>query len=278
MRIDYNVRGEQRKSLAAAISQELQIPALYQGVPSFHYEIGGLSLDKNGVLEGTDNRELVADLQGLHGFIPASEEYEDSPEWHDTCDREDRDEYGNWDGNEMPYYREPRHTEEEFGLGVHRADPAGENGMQASDVPETEETNRLVVEIPLDGFTSEKLDNLFKMVNSKSTLLKAALGIDSLPIQVGEDTIRFPWFNGNLDGAHVKAYSELVSLICNTAKEKKRVTAKAKETEGSQKYAFRCYLISLGFIGDEYKESRKVLLSNLEGSPAYKTPKKEDVQ
>ena len=270
MRIDYNVRGEQRKSLAAAISQELQIPALYQGVPSFHYEIGGLSLDKNGVLEGTDNRELVADLQGLHGFIPASEEYEDSPEWHDTCDREDRDEYGNWDGNEMPYYREPRHTEEEFGLGVHRADPAGENGMQASDVPETEEPDRLVIEYPLEGFTSEKLDNLFKMVNAKSALLKSALGTDSLPIQVGEDTIRFPWFNGDLDGAHVKAYSELVSLLCNTAKEKKRVTSREMNTDGSQKYAFRCYLNSLGFIGDTYKESRKILLKNLSGSSAHK--------
>jgi len=142
--------------------------------------------------------------------------------------------------------------------------------MQPSDIPETEEPDSLVIELPLDGFTPGKLDNLFKMVNSKSALLKAALGIDSLPIQVGEDTIRFPWFNGNLDGAHVKAYSELVSLLCNTAKKKKRVTAKAKETEGSQKYAFRCYLISLGFIGDEYKESRKILLKNLSGSSAHK--------
>ena len=270
MRIDYNVRGERRKSLAAAISQELQIPALYQGVPSFSYEIGGLSLDKNGVLEGADNSGLVADLQGLHSFIPVREEYEDSPEWHDTCDREDRDEYGNWDGNETPYYREPRYTEEEFGLGVHRADPVGENGMQASDIPETEEPDSLVIELPLEGFTPSTLDNLVKMVSAKGSLLKVALGTDSLPIQMGEDTIRFPWFHGNLDAEHIKAYSELVSLLCKTAMEKKRVTAKPKETEGSQKYALRCYLISLGFIGDSYKESRKILLKNLPGSSAHK--------
>ena len=270
MRIDYNVRGERRKSLVAAISQELQIPALYQGVPSFSYEIGGLSLDKNGVLEGADNSGLVADLQGLHSFIPVREEYEDSPEWHDTCDREDRDEYGNWDGNETPYYREPRYTEEEFGLGVHRADPIGENGMQPSDIPETEEPDSLVIELPLEGFTPSTLDNLVKMVSAKGSLLKVALGTDSLPIQMGEDTIRFPWFHGNLDAEHIKAYSELVSLLCKTAMEKKRVTAKPKETEGSQKYALRCYLISLGFIGDSYKESRKILLKNLPGSSAHK--------
>ncbi|NLO46115.1 MAG: virulence protein, partial [Clostridiales bacterium] len=76
--------------------------------------------------------------------------------------------------------------------------------------------------------------------------------------------------HGNLDAEHIKAYSELVSLLCKTAMEKKRVTAKPKETEGSQKYALRCYLISLGFIGDSYKESRKILLKNLPGSSAHK--------
>ena len=76
MKIDYNVRGEQRKALAAAISQVLQTPAQYKGAPTFSYQIGELFLDKNGMLDGEDNRELVADLQGLHGFVPASKEYD----------------------------------------------------------------------------------------------------------------------------------------------------------------------------------------------------------
>ena len=48
MKIDYNVRGEQRKALAAAISQVLQTPAQYKGAPTFSYQIGELFLDKSG--------------------------------------------------------------------------------------------------------------------------------------------------------------------------------------------------------------------------------------
>jgi len=54
------------------------------------------------------------------------------------------------------------------------------------------------------------------------------------------------------------------------AKKQKRITAKEKEV-ANEKYAFRCFLLRLGFIGTEYKEIRKVLLRNLEGSSAFKS-------
>ena len=43
----------------------------------------------------------------------------------------------------------------------------------------------------------------------------------------------------------------------------------------NEKYAFRCFLLRLGFIGEEFKQSRKILLSNLDGSSAFKTVKEE---
>lgn len=39
---------------------------------------------------------------------------------------------------------------------------------------------------------------------------------------------------------------------------------------GNDKYAFRCFLLRLGFIGDEYKIARKVLLKNLTGNSAFR--------
>jgi hypothetical protein len=144
--------------------------------------------------------------------------------------------------------------------------------MQASDVPDDEggdEAIGLTIEIPLDRFNPEKLDNLTKMVNAKTPLLKAALGIDELPIQISENTIKFPWFNGNLDGEHTNAYTTLISLMCKTAREKKRITAKEKEMGGSPKYEMRCFLLSIGFIGAEYKAARKILLSKLEGNSSW---------
>ena len=53
------------------------------------------------------------------------------------------------------------------------------------------------------------------------------------------------------------------------AKEAKRITAKDKPVE-NEKYAFRCFLLRLGFIGDEFKTSRKILLKNFTGSSAFK--------
>ena len=54
------------------------------------------------------------------------------------------------------------------------------------------------------------------------------------------------------------------------AKDAKRVTATEKDVE-SEKYAFRCFLLRLGFIGAESKTQRKLLLQKLSGSSAFKT-------
>ena len=326
MRIYFNVTGAERKSLVAAISQELNVPTKYLGMPTTAYEVGGYHIDKTGTVTGVDNRGLVADLCGLHSFKAVSEEY-DAPEIENEIE-------------DAPAFEELNLTErEELGLGQERRDPIGEDGMQASDVPEPEShtyqaelsdpdypdrmevfgaendedalrqayqfceneivllelfeldedynhirsveitprTDRLTIEIPLDGFTPEKLDNLAKMVNAKAPLLKASLGASDLPIKQTAETLQFPWFRGEIaiDADHADAYAKLVSLLCKTAIEKKRVTAKEKETDGSPKYAMRCFLLSLGFIGDEYKAARKILLSRLEGNSSWKNGKKD---
>lgn len=129
---------------------------------------------------------------------------------------------------------------------------------------------RLVIEVPLTGFTPEKLDNLRKLVAAKAPLIKAAIGAEDLPIQQNEETLAFPWFRFTDDSATVKAYSTLVSLICKAAIEKKRITAKENSMDGSPKYAMRCFLLSLGFIGAVYKTERKILLSKLSGSSSFK--------
>ena len=56
------------------------------------------------------------------------------------------------------------------------------------------------------------------------------------------------------------------------AKNSKRITAKERTVE-NEKYAFRCFLLRLGFIGDEYKASRKILLKNLDGNSAFRGKK-----
>ena len=56
---------------------------------------------------------------------------------------------------------------------------------------------------------------------------------------------------------------------------KTRVTAKEKDIPENPKYAFRCWLLSLGFIGSEYKAARKILLANLDGNSAFRQGNKK---
>ena len=119
------------------------------------------------------------------------------------------------------------------------------------------------------------LDNLKKIVESKATLLKLAIGTECLEIEETEDTLKFPWFTlHGLDG-EADAYSRLVTAICNMAKRQKRVTATEKPIENA-KFDMRLFLIRLGFIGDEYKTARKILLRNLSGNSSWKSGHKPE--
>ena len=92
-------------------------------------------------------------------------------------------------------------------------------------------------------------------------------------MEVSPDTVSFPWFEGrDLDADEVKTYTHLISALCDMARNQKRITAKEKATD-NDKYAFRCFLLRLGFIGAEYKDERKILLRDLSGNSAFKSGK-----
>ena len=137
-----------------------------------------------------------------------------------------------------------------------------------------EEDLSLTVEMPREQFTDSQLENLQKLVAAKAPLLKEALAVKELPIIVTDEKVSFPWFKDDLDADACAAYTCLITAICRMAKEAKRVTAKEKEVD-NVKYAFRCFLLRLGFIGDEYKQNRKILMRNLTGSSAFKNGTKK---
>lgn len=297
MELKYNVTGAQRKSLVGAISTLLNAPTKYLGAPTFAYEVGGYHIDKNGTLTGPDSLDLEDALHQQGFDADGDTRHYDEP---DTCESglggmgaldeaPDIDQHhpGQYADPEIPFTPEmqkqiddyflglPMTEEEELGLGrTRREDFQGENGMQVSDVPETYEDIGLVIEMPRSSFTDTALDNLKRLVDSKSNLIKKALGAETLELEITDDKVGFPWFEDGTDPDTVKAYTHFVTALCEMARIQKRVTAKEKETD-NDKYAFRCFLLRLGFIGAAYKEERKILLRNLTGSSAFKTPKSE---
>lgn len=105
--------------------------------------------------------------------------------------------------------------------------------------------------------------------------MRKALEADRLDIEVIEDTVSFPWWDTLPEPEDAQAYTKFLAALCGMAKEAKRVLAKEIEVE-SEKYAFRCFLLRLGFIGADSKTERKILLRNLSGHSAFRNKAEEE--
>ena len=246
MKIRYNRIGSERKALVRAIEEITECTAQYLGAPTFAYQVDYFTIEKDGTLEfddRADSEEIENLLEQLaeRGFEGTAAEMPDtaSETPHTAAETESR---------ELSAETETARHGENVGL--------------------TSESLGLTVAIPMDGTA---VGNLKKLLEAKGNLIKKALNIDSLPIEVKEETVEFPWFE-TADADETAAYTHFISALCELSKNAKRVTAKEKEVD-NEKYAFRCFLLRLGFIGTEYKAERKILLRNLSGSAAFKTVK-----
>ena len=217
MIVHYRVNGKERKRLAEVIAKEIGVDAIYQGAPTFSYQMDYFTVDREGALvfddeNYSDEVERVFDAIAAAGFTP--------------------------------------------------------------DEDEEDEGTGLAIQMPM--MTGDEISRLEALIESKESLIKKAIRADSLAVGEIDGKLDFPWFKQDATPEEIKAYMDFVTALCRMAKEAKRITAKDKPTE-NEKYTFRCFLLRLGFIGDEFKQSRKILLQNFTGSSAWKngTPDKE---
>jgi len=218
MEIQLTLHGHTRKEAADCIGSAIGVAPVYLAAPSFNYDIGGIILNRQGVLtigdcdEGLPN--VLRNLQAAGFYTPESTE-------------------------------------------------------PASDSPPEEAPGCLTIQIPFDGFSPEKLDNLRKLVASKATLIQKVTAAEKLPIVENGETLDFPWFIFDATSEEVNAYTQFISRLCDMAKKQQRVLATDKTIE-NEKYAFRVFLLRLGFIGEEHAASRRILLRNLSGNGSHR--------
>lgn len=82
-------------------------------------------------------------------------------------------------------------------------------------------------------------------------------------------TVEFRLFEATLHAGEVRAYINLCLAMSAAAINAKRTSAEVL-VNGNDKYAMRCWLLRLGFIGKEWETVRKHLLKNLEGNAAWR--------
>ena len=248
METRYNVTGEKRKEMVEVISGVVGMRAVYMRMPTCAYAISNITVSRDGTLawdERTGSRtiEKVKEALAAAGFTA----------------------------------EETAETAQEGGTAEETAEP--ENHAEEPEPAPQGADLGLTVAMPRESFTDAALENLRKLVDAKGSLIKKALAVDSLPIETDGEKVSFPWFAEGQDSESVKAYTHFITALCDMARNQKRITAKEKPAD-NEKYAFRCFLLRLGFIGAEYKGERKILLKNLSGSSAFKNgePKSETLR
>ena len=245
--VSFDLREKDRKELVKAISEILSEKAEYMRMPTCAYRIGGYTVAKDGTLTwGADVTDAEVILQALTArgwnyaiVIDTAVTEETQPEYPSTDE-------------EMPVPE------------VETAAPAEEN----TDA----DTYDFCIELPEETLPDVARANLDRIIESKGNLLRKALGADTLIYEITDGKIRFPWFHISGSPEEVTAYTQLITALAEMAKNSKRITAKERPVD-NEKYAFRCFLLRLGFIGDAYKASRKILLKNLDGNSAFRDKK-----
>lgn len=276
MTIYYGITGAERKKLAAAVGEFAGTAPVYQYMPTCSYAVDLYTITREGNLEFSDRTdteqvERLIDFLDEHGYraIPveteATADADESDEPTEAISTADETALTSDEAAPSPTVTPLKRSENEG----EEVSAESETAQPVASGNNLTEADSLTISLPLDSFTENSLENLKRLVESKKTLLMHSIGTDALPIEISEDKVEFPWFPFTAEPEEIEAYSRLVTALCEMARTQRRITAKDTEPE-NQKYAFRCFLPRLGFVGDQYKSARKILLRNLPGNSAFR--------
>lgn len=255
-----------RKQLVRDISDYFEIPAVYLRMPTYAYQIGKLTVNRDGSISAED----AADLEAVKPFL-IEMEYIDAENTEEANDQEPT-------------------------ITVLKEESAEEITEPDSETP------CLMLGFPYDDKPVSVLRNLIYILYSKQTLLNHSVGTDSLKISdlvvetlkrtLPETPYEFADLmnnfvsTGDLQGIEFKddtvsiTYSpiytpdwynillHLTRKIFETAAAATRIHPDHQQPE-SEKYVMRSWLVRIGMGTTEYKTMRQRLLKNLSGHSAF---------
>ena len=234
---------DNRKEAAARLAEITGAESRYTKVPRCAYEVGPYTIEKDGSITVAEDADLA-----------------------------------------------PLQTLADEGLVEPFEAPATE---PAAEEAEAEPIN-LTVEVPMKHHNGATLRNLINLIYTRAGLLNKALGtgfrvdeelqairdfeaehgkaIDGLTFT--PEGITFSSLPETTDAEKLRTFTILAGMMNKQAVDQKRIQAKAVNDE-NEKYALRIWLTRLGMNGSEFKEARKVLMANLTGHCAFRTPAEE---
>ncbi|QNU66546.1 virulence-related protein [Ruminiclostridium herbifermentans] len=277
-----------RKQIIKALEEHAGVKAKYMGVPSFAYQIliegrfyiidrlGKITLDDvevqlDALINGTNEEKEVV-VQELSQVQAREQAQEQAPE-------------------QAQGQAQKQAQEKVQELAQKRA--------------QDNEALDFEITIPLNGHTGATLRNMLNMLYSKQPVIKKAFeieadilqadfiadlnkasiqtidefkneiaekqqsGFNGIEFDFTNNTITFKFFRHLQEPDRLEAYTHFASLLSQSARSLKHASPKPTTTDNF-KFTMRVWLIRLGFVGNQYKRARKLLLQNLEGNSAYR--------
>lgn len=249
-KLSFKVSGTERKVVAAVIAaaQSTGVTYTYAGSPTFSYEAGGWIIDREGTVTTpetpVDKKESLRTVLSAINTAGAMVEGNASL----TISLEDHT------GNSLRNLVNLIYSKESL---IRKS-----LSFQDDIIPETLVT----------ALNSVPIDTLEEFADTVNTAIDNGQiqGESYLDFDLAEKTISFSFANATLDTDEVFAFITLCWQLSEKAKLQKFSSSRQKETP-NDRYAFRCFLLKLKFIGVGFANERKVLLARLTGDGAFCT-------
>ena len=241
---------ESRKNVVKALAEHLGETAVYIGPPSFAYQVGNITVDREVkiILEDESLTEEVMAVLTECGFLGNSGEEVEA----ETSYTGIRIPVGGLETQGIINLLNMLHAKQYL---INKA--IGQDGFSVSD--------RLITD--LEEGTFQNAGEVIDFIGSH--------GSSNEGFAFLEDTILFAGFPYTEEPAAVKAYTVLASKMVQSAGMQKRISPKPT-IEENEKYYMRSWMVRIGLGGKDTKEERAFLLGGLKGHTAFRTPADEE--
>ena len=260
-----NTRPENRKEMVKAISELTATEATYLFTPTYAFQIGSITVNRDGTIDCEDETmiETIKPMLIERGWL----ESEAEPE------------------------------------------APAEAPADSKDIPEDTEPIRVAqmdIAMPIENWTVAQMTNLLRMLYCKQTLINRMLDynmpyieesfvtaisenppesaadfevrvqraveadcIQGLQFADGKVTLSAPFVED--EPTRWTAYADLLKGILKSAETATRVSIKRQDDPENEKYHANSWLMRMGFGGQDFKETRRILMGHLNGFAAFKS-------
>ena len=316
MIINCNIDSTDRKQLTQVLGEILSVKPVYLKAPTYAYQIGSYTVDREGkiICPASASAEDVEDIAsklteaGLNPEIeddaPVAKEVstlsttDEAPEAENPLEeapvetpaespaaapesadaaQSDTEAESPANGQETPDVAAP---EADIHAETEEVEPKAENAEGGTEVTtdSDEDETRLTISVPRSKVPDDVLIRLQAIVLNKKVLFQRALQIESLPIEVTDDAVSFPWFTlTGMDG-EAEAYAQFITHLVKMADEQSRVLDKPYDGD-NDKFAMRIFMVRMGMKGVQFALARKLMMQHLTGNSGWRfgaPPKKPE--